>query len=42
MTGIFAPLLGPFYGRFQVLLDGNIAFEVGLAVKIPVILSWGP
>jgi len=37
-----APLLGPFYGRFQVLLDGNIAFEVGLALKIPVILSWGP
>jgi len=37
-----APLLGPFYGRFQVLLDGNIAFEIGLALKIPVILSWGP
>jgi hypothetical protein len=37
-----APMWGPAYGRFQVLLDGNIAFEVGLALKIPVILSWGP
>ena len=37
-----APMWGPFYGRFQVLLDGNIAFEVGVAVKVPVILSWAP
>jgi hypothetical protein len=37
-----APMLGPLYTRFQFLLDGNIAFEVGLALKIPVVLSWGP
>jgi hypothetical protein len=37
-----APMLGPLYGRFQVLLDGNIGFELGVAVKIPVILSWAP
>jgi hypothetical protein len=37
-----APMLGPFYGRLQVLLDGNIAFELGVALKIPVVISWGP
>jgi hypothetical protein len=36
------PLAGPFYGRLQVLLDGNVALEFGLAVKIPVVFSWGP
>jgi len=37
-----APMLGPLYGRFQVLLDGNLAWEVGLAVKVPIVISWAP
>jgi hypothetical protein len=35
------PLLGPAYARVQILLDGNFAFEVGLAIKFPVVISWG-
>jgi len=36
------PLFGPFYGRLQVLLDGNVAVEFGVALKFPVVISWGP
>jgi hypothetical protein len=36
------PLAGPFYGRLQVLLDGNVALELGVAIKFPVVFSWGP
>jgi hypothetical protein len=35
------PLLGPAYARVQLLLDGNVAFEVGIAIKLPVLISWG-
>jgi hypothetical protein len=36
------PMFGPFYGRLQVLLDGNVAVEFGVALKFPVVISWGP
>lgn len=35
------PLFGPAYARVQALLDGNFAFEVGVAIKFPVLISWG-
>ena len=35
------PLLGPFYGRVQWLLDGGMALEFGVAIKFPVLFSFG-
>jgi hypothetical protein len=35
------PMYGPLYARVQVLLDGNLACELGVALKIPIVVSWG-
>jgi hypothetical protein len=35
-------MLGPAYARVQTLLDGNFAFEVGLAFKMRIAFSWAP
>ena len=40
-TGVqVTPAYGPAYARVLVLLDGNVAFEVGVTLKFPVVLSW--
>jgi len=41
-TGVqLTPLWGPLYLRLQLLFDGTAVFEAGLAVKVPVLLSFG-
>jgi hypothetical protein len=41
-TGLqLTPLLGPFYGRLQWLLDGGMALEFGVAIKFPVLFLFG-
>ena len=41
-TGLqLTPLLGPFYSRLEWLFDGSMAFEIGLAIKFPLLFSFG-
>jgi hypothetical protein len=35
------PLCGPFYLRLQSAFDGSLAIELGVAIKIPVLISFG-
>jgi hypothetical protein len=35
------PLSGPFYLRLQAMLDGSLSIELGVAIKIPVLISFG-
>ena len=35
------PLLGPSYDRLRWLLDGDAAFEIGVALKFPLLFSFG-
>ena len=35
------PLCGPFYLRLQSMFDGRLSVELGLAIKIPVLIAFG-
>ncbi|HXU60382.1 MAG TPA: hypothetical protein VN962_01685 [Polyangia bacterium] len=35
------PLCGPFYLRLQSTFDGSLAIELGVAIKIPVLILFG-
>ena len=41
-TGLqLTPLMGPFYARLDWLLDGSMALEIGVAIKFPMLFSFG-
>jgi hypothetical protein len=41
-TGLqLTPLWGPFYLRVQTMFDGALSLELGVALKVPVLLSFG-
>jgi hypothetical protein len=35
------PLCGPFYLRLQSMFDGSLSIELGLAIKVPILVSFG-
>jgi hypothetical protein len=35
------PLCGPFYLRLQTMFDGSLSVELGVAIKIPALVSFG-
>ncbi len=35
------PLCGPFYLRLQSMFDGSLSIELGVAIKIPILISFG-
>lgn len=35
------PLCGPFYLRLQSMFDGSLSIELGVAIKVPVLISFG-
>jgi len=35
------PLCGPFYLRLQSTFDGSLSTELGVAIKVPVLMSFG-
>ncbi len=41
-TGLqLTPLLGPFYARLDWRFDGGMALEIGVAIKFPMLFSFG-
>ena len=35
------PLCGPFYLRLQSMFDGSLSIDLGVAIKIPILISFG-